>query len=142
MPTASTSSRCWSPWRTASMADIVMFGTGDIVRLAHYYFHHDSEHRVAAFTVDADYRKSDSFLDLPLVSFDTVAAAYPPDRFHMFIALSYAEMNRRRAAKYAEAKAAGYELVSYVSSKCTWLADVPAGDNCFILEDNTVQPFV
>ena len=51
-------------------------------------------------------------------------------------------MNRVRAEKYAEAKALGYELVSYVSSRCTFLTQHPPGDNCFILEDNTVQPFV
>ena len=39
-------------------------------------------------------------------------------------------------------KALGYELVSYVSSRCSFLSQHPPGDNCFILEDNTVQPFV
>ncbi len=53
----------------------------------------------------------------------------------------YARMNQLRAAKYAAMRAAGYVLESYVSSRCTYLAD-PPGDNCFILEDNTIQPFV
>ena len=39
-------------------------------------------------------------------------------------------------------KAAGYRLESYVSSRCSYLAQTPPGENCFILEDNTVQPFV
>jgi acyl-[acyl carrier protein]--UDP-N-acetylglucosamine O-acyltransferase len=60
----------------------------------------------------------------------------------MFVALSYAKMNHLRADKYYRAKELGYELVSYVSTKCTWLTDHPVGDNCFILEDNTIQPFV
>jgi len=51
-------------------------------------------------------------------------------------------MNQVRAAKYVEAKALGYELVSYVSSRCSFLTQFPHGDNCFVLEDNTVQPFV
>ena len=51
-------------------------------------------------------------------------------------------MNRVRAAKYQQMKALGYELVSYVSSRCSFLSQHPPGDNCFILEDNTVQPFV
>ena len=60
----------------------------------------------------------------------------------MFVAIGYAKMNKLRAAKYFQAKELGYELVSYVSSKCTFLTDNPVGDNCFILEDNTIQPFV
>ena len=124
------------------MADIVVFGTGDIARLAHYYFSRDSEHRVVAFTVDRAYRNADTFLDLPLVDFETVTDRFPPARFRMFVALSYADMNRLRGLKYDQAKALGYELATYVSSRCSWLTDHQAGDNCFILEDNTVQPFV
>jgi sugar O-acyltransferase (sialic acid O-acetyltransferase NeuD family) len=124
------------------VAKLVVFGAGDIARLAHFYFTTDSEHDVAAFTVDAAYRQADSFAGLPLVPFDRVAEHYPPDLYKMFVALSYAKMNDVRAAKYAEAKALGYELVSYVSSRCSFLATLPPGDNCFILEDNTVQPFV
>ena len=28
-----------------------------------------------------------------------------------------------------------------MSSRCSFLTDHPVGDNCFILEDNTIQPF-
>jgi sugar O-acyltransferase (sialic acid O-acetyltransferase NeuD family) len=124
------------------MARLVIFGTGDIARLAHFYFSRDSEHEVVAFTVDAEYRRADSFLDLPLVEAGSVATAYPPDQHAMFVAMSYARMNRVRAAKYDQMKSAGYRLVSYVSSRCSYLSDNPPGDNCFILEDNTIQPFV
>jgi sugar O-acyltransferase (sialic acid O-acetyltransferase NeuD family) len=124
------------------MADIVIFGTGDIARLAHFYFSSDSPHRVVAFTVDAAYRTADTFLDLPVVPFEQVSTHYPPASFGMFVALSYARMNQVRAGKYAEAKTLGYTLVNYVSSRCSCLTQHPIGDNCFILEDNTVQPFV
>ena len=124
------------------MARIVIFGAGDIARLAHFYFTSDSEHEVVAFTVDAAYRQGDSFRDLPLVDFETLPTTHPPDQYKLFVALSYAQMNQLRAAKYHAAKAQGYELVSYVSSRCTYLAPAPPGDNCFILEDNTIQPFV
>ncbi len=124
------------------MARIVIFGTGDIARLAHFYFTRDSAHEVVAFTVDAAYRTADEFEGLPLVPFDSVASAYPPADFGMFVALAYGRMNRLRAERYAQAKAAGYKLESYVSSRCTYLSDNKPGDNCFILEDNTIQPFV
>ncbi len=124
------------------MAEIVIFGAGDIARIAHYYFSRDSEHKVVAFTVDAPFRETDEFMGLPVVDFEQVAQRYPPDSFVMFVALSYAKMNQVRASKYAQAKALDYRLVSYVSSHCTYLSDSAPGDNCFILEDNTVQPFV
>jgi sugar O-acyltransferase (sialic acid O-acetyltransferase NeuD family) len=124
------------------MARLVIFGAGDIARLAHYYFATDSSHEVAGFVVDAAFRTADTFLGLPLSDAEDAVARYPPDEYSMFVALSYAKMNRLRAAKYAAMKAAGYHLQSYVSSRCSYLAQTPPGDNCFILEDNTVQPFV
>jgi sugar O-acyltransferase (sialic acid O-acetyltransferase NeuD family) len=124
------------------MAKLVIFGAGDIARLAHYYFTRDSEHEVVAFTVDQAYRQGETFLDLPLVDFEDVTRLYPPADHKMFVAVSYAKMNKVRAQKYHQAKNMGYELLSYVSSHCTFLTDYPVGDNCFILEDNTIQPFV
>ena len=124
------------------MADLIIFGAGDIARLAHQYFARDSPHRVVAFTVDSGYRSADEFCGLPVVDFESVVERYPPAQYHMFVALSYARMNRVRAEKYTRAKEIGYSLVSYVSSRCSYLTDNPPGDNCFILEDNTVQPFV
>jgi sugar O-acyltransferase (sialic acid O-acetyltransferase NeuD family) len=124
------------------MARLVIFGTGDIGKLAYYYFTHDSPHEVVAFTVDQAYRHGDNFLDLPVVDFEEVVDRYPPAEYQMFIAISYARMNRVRASKYAQAKALGYKLASYISSRCTFLTEYEVGDNCFILEDNTIQPFV
>src|ERR1700730_6046168 len=110
------------------MAKLVIFGGGDIARLAHYYFTRDSEHEVVAFTVDKQYRDQDFFLDLPLVDFDEVTHRYPANDHNMFIALSYAKMNRIRAAKYYAVKERGYQMVSYVSSKCSFLTDTPVGE--------------
>lgn len=124
------------------MAELVIVGCGVTARMAHYYFTRDTEHTVVAFTVDEQYLNGDSFLGLPLITFDDVVASYPPENHRMFVALGYARMNKVRAAKYYQAKALGYQLVSYVSTKCTFLTDNPVGDNCFVLEDNTIQPFV
>lgn len=124
------------------MKPIVIFGAGDIAQLAHFYFTRDGGREVAAFTVDPAYLTTDSFQGRPVVAFDQVAQDYPPASHDMFIALSYAGINRLRREKFLAAKALGYTLASYVSSRCTYLPDEPPGENCFILEDNTVQPFV
>lgn len=124
------------------MSKLIIFGAGDIARLAHYYFTRDSEREVIAFTVDEKYCKADTFLDLPLVPFEEVMRLYPPDEYKMLVALSYARVNKLRAEKYHQAKHKGYGLASYVSSRCSFLTDHPVGDNCSILEDNTIQPFV
>ena len=59
----------------------------------------------------------------------------------MFIAVGYNKMNKVREQKYIEAKKKGYELITYISPKASLYDNVQIGDNCFIFEDNTLQPF-
>lgn len=120
---------------------LIIFGTGDIAQIAHSYFSDDSDYEVVAFTVDGDYLTTANFCNLPVVPFETVTEAYPPSENSMFVALSYTKLNALRRQKYEAAKAAGYELASYISSRASILNGGQIGENCFIFEDNTVQPF-
>jgi sugar O-acyltransferase (sialic acid O-acetyltransferase NeuD family) len=124
------------------MADIVIFGAGDIAELAHFYFTQDSDHQVVAFAVDAAFLTQESLCGLPVVAFEELPARFPAARHDGFVALSYAKLNQVRADKCAAMKAAGYRLRTYVSSRATTFQDLQAGENCFILEDNTIQPRV
>jgi sugar O-acyltransferase (sialic acid O-acetyltransferase NeuD family) len=124
------------------MAKIIIFGTTEIGELAHYYYSNDTEHEVVCFTLDQEFITNNSFMDLPVVPFDTIEEHYSPNDFLMFIGVGYTSLNQFRATKYDEAKSKGYSFVNYVSSKANVFDNVKLGDNCFILEDNTVQPFV
>jgi sugar O-acyltransferase (sialic acid O-acetyltransferase NeuD family) len=121
---------------------LVIFGTAEMAELARFYFENDSEYRVVAFTVDDDFATGDNFQGLPLVPFSEVARCFPPSEFEMHVALSYARLNRLRQEKYEQARAAGYRLASYVSSKSATWPDLSIGNNCFILENQTIQPGV
>ena len=91
--------------------------------------------------MDRDYLKTDTFLDRPTVAFEEVTDRYPPAEFDLFVSLSYSKVNARRKQKCQEALAKGYDLPSYVSSRATTFSTLQHGPNCFILEDNTIQPF-
>lgn len=121
---------------------LVIFGSGEIAQLAHYYFSADSEYEVVAFTVDACYIRESSFCRLPVVAFEDVTKKYPPEDNVFFVALSYSKLNAIRKEKFLSAKESGYKLVSYISSRATVHNDGNIGENCFIFEDNTIQPFV
>ena len=41
-----------------------------------------------------------------------------------------------------KAKEKGYKIASYISSNATYLSQFQPGENAFILENNTIQPFV
>lgn len=121
---------------------LVIFGGGQIAQLAHFYFSTDSCYEVVAFTVDPEFLTEATLCELPVVSFESVAELYPAAEHEMFVALSYSKLNLNRATKFNAAKHMGYTLATYLSTKATYLSRVAPGENCFILEDNTVQPFV
>ncbi|MCQ1780572.1 acetyltransferase [Neorhizobium galegae] len=120
---------------------LIIFGAGDIAQLAHYYFQNDSDYSVVGFTVDEAYLTEREFCGLPVVAFQNVVDHYPPSAHSLFVALSYAKLNQIRKQKFEAGLALGYDLASYVSSRATILNQHSVGRNCFILEDNTIQPF-
>ena len=124
------------------MSKVVIFGVLDTAELAHFYLTHDSEHEVVAFSLSRDYIKEDTFKGLPVIPFEDVEHRFPPISHKFFVPMTGKNMNRDRERFYHSAKEKGYKLISYVSSKATVFPGTPIGDNCFILENNTIQPFV
>ncbi len=128
------------------MAKVIIFGNTLSAELAHYYLTNDSEHQVVAFSVHEQYLNSppepeSNRPNIPMVAFENIESIYPPNEYQFFAPLTEKNMNRFRAGVYDQIKEKGYKMISYISSKATVLTD-KIGDNCFILEDNTIQPFV
>ena len=124
------------------MTRLVIFGTGKLAELAHFYLTNDSPYEVVAFTVNHEFIREKQFAGLPIIPFEEIERQYPPDEFKMFIAIGYKKLNTIRADKYNDAKRKGYELISYLSSKAIHWGDTEIGDNCFILENQVIQPSV
>lgn len=122
------------------MAKVVIFGVGQIAEIAHFYLTTDSEHEVVAFTVDKEFKNCEEFHDLPVIDFELISKKYPPNEFKLFVPISYTGLNKVRANKYQEGKNKGYSFVTYISTKARYYG-TPVGENCFIFEDNVIQPF-
>lgn len=122
------------------MAKVIIFGTRDNALLAHFYLTGDSKHEVVAFTMNKEFIKEDKFLDLPVVAFEEIENLYHPSDYLMFVPMSPAKVNEIRAQKYLEAKKKGYGFISYISSRAAYY-NTEVGENCFILENNCIQPF-
>ncbi len=124
------------------MSQVVLFGTGAVARLVDFLLTHDSPHDVVAFAVDRDHWNGGEFEGRPIVAFEDLAMLYPPAEFAMFIAVGYRRMNHFRAERYQRAKAMGYELVTYVSPRASTWAGLQVGDNCLVMDEVIVHPFV
>lgn len=125
------------------MSSIILFGTGSFGEVAYQYFTSDSDHEVVAFTADDEYvSEGEQLFETPVIPFAELTNVYPPEKYDMFVALTYTDLNRLRESKYDAAKEKGYNLVSYVSSDSIVWDSASIGENCFVFENQTIQPFV
>ncbi len=120
----------------------IVFGTGSFAEIVHFMLSKDSDYEVVAFTSSKDAIKDGTFLDLPVYPFEDIESFIPPHDAEMFIAIGYAKMNDVRATFMSQAKAKGYKLLSYLSSRAQHWGDTNIGENVFIFENNNIQPLV
>lgn len=124
------------------MRPLIIFGNGEIASMAYEYFTYDSEYEVKAFSISEEYIDQPTFHGLPVIGLSAVAETFPPDTCAAFVAIGDSKLNRVRAELCAHVKALGYTLASYISSKAFVWHNAKIGENCFILENNVIQPFV
>ena len=123
------------------MKKIIIFGTGELAQRIFYYLQ-DSDDQVVAFCANKSKIDKEELLGLPIITFENIEEKFPPSEFSMFIALAYSEMNKKRTKFFEEAKSKGYELYSYIHPSTKIWDKFEIGENCFILANNVIQPFV
>ncbi len=121
---------------------LIIFGDSAFAEVAYELFTHDSGYEVLAFCVDKAYLQKTELFGLPVLAFEEIETHFAPADCDMHVALVYNQLNRIRKAKFEAAKSKGYQLATYVSSRAFVWHNVVLGENCFIFEDNTLQPFV
>lgn len=122
------------------MRKTIIFGTARFAEITKYYL--DSHGgRVVAFTVDGDYLKDSTFCDRPVIAFEDIAEAYPPNDHDMVVAVGYGNLNSLRAERFVQAKALGYRLPGFVHPSNTIAGNVAIGANNLIFENNVILPF-
>ena len=122
------------------MADVVIFGAGQIAEVAQVYINAHGPDRIVGFTVDASHRQSDTFHGLPLVAWEELESRFPPGEVMLLGPLSYRRLNEFRRDRHQEGKRRGYRFASFIHPACHIYSD-RIGENCFILEGNVIQPF-
>lgn len=121
---------------------VVVVGTGDFARIARFYLEHDSEYEVVAHSVSATLVDAGEFRGLPLVAFEELPSAFPPDDHLLVIGIAYSRLNRNRREMFEAARRMGYGMATYVCSKAITWPDLTVGEGSFIFEANVIQPFV
>ncbi|AMV43456.1 acetyltransferase [Paraburkholderia caribensis] len=123
-------------------AKLVLIGAGEMAEIAAEYFTHDSDYEVVAFAIERDYIQRSELNGKPIVAYEELETRYPPSEYTIFVAIPSSKLNALRTRFYLDAKQKGYRFATYVSSRAFVWHNAVIGENCFIFENNVIQPFV
>lgn len=119
----------------------MLFGAGELARLAHLAFDQDSRYEVVACTLHGEHVGDAVLADLPVVPWETLEQSHPSTTHDLFVAVGYRNVNRHRREICDAARKRGYELAAYVSPHAIVADDVAVQENTFIFEGAIVQAF-
>ncbi len=121
--------------------NLVIVGTGLFAEVAKTYFEEYTDYLVVAFACHAHFKKTEFVYGIPLIEIEKLKEQCSPDGHEVFIAIGYGKMNKMRQTVYQEIRSFGYKCATFVHPNVRIWQSTNLGDNIFIFEDNTIQPF-
>ncbi len=118
---------------------IFIFGTGRGADTARRYFGNESGYDIAGYVVDREFLRETTFHGRPVIASEELLTRFPPGEVMAFVPLGPARMNIVRRDKYLQLKSHGYRFVSYVHPSNQIRAGCQIGENCFILENQSIN---
>lgn len=121
--------------------NLIIVGTGLFAEVAFSYFQELSDYDVIAFACHGAYKNANEFCGRPLLVLEELSQSHAPDDIEIFVAIGYGAMNRNRQGVYEEVKLLGYRCATFVHPEVRVWGSSRIGENVFIFEDNTIQPY-
>ena len=122
--------------------NLVIFGTGKFAEVAHSYFSRYSNFNVVAFVEEMEVQVEKHLLGLRVHSKTHLETIFDKGHYKLFIAIGYRQMNGVRERIFSEMKQKGYSFANFIHPSVEIWPSNLMGENCFIFENNVIQPFV
>jgi len=119
---------------------IVIFGCGPLARLLNHLISTTTNDHVIAFTVDSDYRTTDTFEGKPLYSYEDLQRYINANEVKFLLAFGYSSM-RMRANVFNRLKNASLQFYNYISPFSFVDPSVILGENTIIFPKVVIEPF-
>lgn len=120
--------------------ETIIVGAGNFAQIAKLYFEEYSQVKISRFAVDTEFIDSTNTLGIDIMSVEELLELNPSN-YQIFIAIGYSKMNQRRTDVFEKFVSKGFKLISFVHPSIKQWTSSSIGQNCFIFEDNTIQPF-
>lgn len=120
---------------------LIIVGTGLFAEVVSSYFDELSDYKVVGFACHESFKNTDKIFGRNLFSIEKLSDFFSPKDVDVFVAIGYGQMNKNRQRVYQEMKERGYNCAKFIHPGIRIWDSSKIGDNVFIFEDNTIQPF-
>ena len=121
---------------------LIIIGDSFFAQIAYKYFFRENKYQIVGFSVEKQFIKNKELYGLPIVEFENLDKDYSPSDYYIFVAITYTKLNTLRTRLFNNLKEKGYRFVNYISPHAYLDEETEIGENVFIFENNTIQPFV
>lgn len=90
------------------------------------------------FVVDKEYKKSDTYLDEPVYTFDSLPKEFDKSKDRLFVAMEWDKLNSTRRKLYTRLKSEGYKFANIISPHAIIHGEI-MGDNCWICDGVIIE---
>lgn len=118
---------------------LVIVGAGEFAEIAYEYFTYDSEYEVVAFAEEKNFHIREQLFSLPVIELEQMQKTFPPEKYIVFIAITYVQLNQARSRVFCLCKEWGYRCATYISSHSFVWPQAYIGENVFIFENVSIQ---
>ena len=120
--------------------DYVIVGAGSFAEVAKSYFEEYSNIKISKFAISEKFISDNLDASLDVITIEELLLK-GPDNFKVFVAIGYSKMNHIRAQIFQQFLNADFSFLSFIHPQIKVWGNSSVGRNCFIFENNTLQPF-
>lgn len=120
---------------------LIIIGTSQYSEIISYYFSKFSNYEIIGYCESEEFLIKKNFLNKKVYILENLKNEFDPKEIFIFNSIGYKNHNKIRESRYIQIKNMGYKFANFISPKAIVLTD-KIGDNCLILENNVIQPFV
>ena len=121
---------------------LVIVGDSAFAQIAFKYFQRDGNYEIVGFAVEKEFIKKQQLFGIPISPLENIEELFSPLEINIFVAITYQKLNRLRTRLYESLKIKGYNFANYISPYSYVDNETEIGENVFIFENNTIQPYV
>lgn len=116
---------------------LVIIGVSKTAKHAFSFINEYKLYDVVGFAVDAQYKKENEFLGLPVYTIDELDNVIDKEHDKLFIAMLWNKLNSERKRMFERLKSEGFQFANLISPTARIRSDV--GENCWFHDYSIVQ---